>query len=150
YAMLGRDVVDAVVADPAAAAANRLWAGLYFVFGEDWFTQRALTASGGTGGAAAGLVRGSLPSWLAGAYRGILVGALFAMLFLGFVGWRWTFPWRVPARLATLALLWVPLPYLLTHAEQLSGPRLPLDGVLLCFSAFVIARLLPGGGALNH
>ena len=44
------------------------------------------------------------------------------------------------------ALMWVPLPYLLSHAEALSGPRLPLDGVLLCYSAFVLACLAPNVG----
>jgi hypothetical protein len=40
----------------------------------------------------------------------------------------------------------VPLPYLLGHAEALSGPRLPLDGVLLCYAAFVLVALVPGQG----
>ena len=45
-------------------------------------------------------------------------------------GWSWeTLP-------AALAAVWIPLPYLLGHAEALSGPRLPLDGILLCYAAF--------------
>ena len=43
-----------------------------------------------------------------------------------------------------LAVLFVPLPYLLSHAEHLSGPRLPLDGVLLCYAAFALVSLIPG------
>ena len=43
----------------------------------------------------------------------------------------------------SLAAIWIPLPYVLGHAEALSGPRLPLDGVLLCYAAFALACLLP-------
>jgi hypothetical protein len=43
--------------------------------------------------------------------------------------------------------MWIPLPYILSHAEALSGPRLPLDGVLLCYSAFAIGCLVPGWSA---
>ena len=48
------------------------------------------------------------------------------------------------ALIATLAMIFVPLPYLLSHAESLSGPRLPLDGVLICFAAFALCCLVPG------
>jgi hypothetical protein len=44
---------------------------------------------------------------------------------------------------ASLAMVWIPLPYLLGHAEALQGPRLPLDGVLLCYAAFVLACIVP-------
>jgi hypothetical protein len=43
-------------------------------------------------------------------------------------------------------VLFIPLPYLLSHAELLSGPRLPLDGVLLCFAGFAAPPLIPGFG----
>ena len=68
------------------------------------------------------------------------------MLLLGLLGWRWTYGWRKQSRLAALALLWIPVPYLLSHAEFLSGPRLPLDGILLCYAAFVLVCLVPGMG----
>lgn len=145
YRRLSADVFEAVAADPAGAVSNRLWAGLYFIFGENWFTQRTLTALGSADDAPA-----ELAGWLADGHRGLLVGGVFAMLILGFLGWRWTYAWRASARLATLALLWIPLPYLLSHADVLSGPRLPLDGILLCFSAFALASVLPGGAPLRH
>jgi 4-amino-4-deoxy-L-arabinose transferase-like glycosyltransferase len=145
YRKLGTDVWEAVAADPAGAAARRLWAGLYFVFGENWFTQHTLTESGRAGDNPA-----SMPDWLAERHHGLLIGALFGMLLLGFLGWRFTYAWRASARLATLALLWILLPYLLSHADSLSGPRLPLDGVLLCFSAFALASVLPGGAPLRN
>ena len=43
-------------------------------------------------------------------------------------------------------VIWIPLPYILSHAAEFSGPRLPLDGVLLCYSAFALLCLVPGLG----
>jgi hypothetical protein len=48
---------------------------------------------------------------------------------------------------SSLALIWIPLPYVLSHAEALQGPRLPLDGILLCYAAFAIVYLIPALGA---
>ena len=84
-----------------------------------------------------------MPSWLAESYPAILVGTLLGMLLLAFAGWRWTYGWRRPAMPAALAVVWLPLPYLLGHADALAGPRLPLDGVLLSFAAFTLVALLP-------
>ena len=70
------------------------------------------------------------------------------MLLLAFLGWRWTYSWRKESMLLTLALIWVPLPYLLGHAEALHGARLPLDGVLLGYAAFALICLLPVGRML--
>jgi hypothetical protein len=72
--------------------------------------------------------------------------ALLAMLLLSFLGWRWSYGWRHESMPAALAMVWVSLPYLLSHAERLSGPRLPLDGVLLTYAAFALACCLPGMG----
>jgi len=44
---------------------------------------------------------------------------------------------------SSLAMIWIPLPYILSHAEAPSDPRLSLDGVLLCYTAFALAYLLP-------
>jgi hypothetical protein len=60
------------------------------------------------------------------------------------IGWRWTYGWRRDSRPATLAMIFIPLPYILTHAEALHGPRLPLDGVLLCYVAFVLCLPILG------
>jgi hypothetical protein len=48
---------------------------------------------------------------------------------------------------SSLALIWIPLPYVLSHAEALQGPRLPLDGILLCYAAFAIVYVIPPLGA---
>ena len=141
YTMLGRDVVEEITSDPSSTVARRLWSGLYFVFGEAWFKEKNLVL------VSTPQSRQDLPAWFSNTVPGILEGSLLAVLLLGFLGWRWTYGWRKQSRLATLAILWIPLPYLLSHAEALSGPRLPLDGILLCYAAFVIACLVPGFGS---
>ena len=79
-------------------------------------------------------------------YHGILLVPLLAMFALAFLGWRWSYGWRKESMPASLAVIWIPLPYILSHAEALSGPRLPLDGVLLCYAAFAAACMIPGVG----
>ncbi len=76
----------------------------------------------------------------------ILAATMIVLLGLGFLGWRWTYGWRTESMPAALAVIWIPLPYILTHAEALHGPRLPLDGVLLCYVAFALCCFLPGVG----
>jgi hypothetical protein len=137
YASLGKDAMREIVDVPGAALGRRLWAGLFFVFGENWFTNKALARESGS-------VSVTPPEWVSDMSEGALRGSLLVMLIGGVLGWRFSFGWRKQARLAALAAIWVPLPYLLTHADFLSGPRLPLDGVLLCFVAFALACCLPG------
>jgi 4-amino-4-deoxy-L-arabinose transferase-like glycosyltransferase len=125
---------------PAEIVRRRLRAGLDFLCGERWFTEGRLALSTGA--------EANMPPWLAGSYAVILESALLLLVVLGLLGWRWTYAWRFRAMPSVLALLWIPLPYLLSHAEALSGPRLPLDGVLLCYAAFVLACLFPARRAL--
>jgi 4-amino-4-deoxy-L-arabinose transferase-like glycosyltransferase len=140
YTMLGRDVIEEIANDPGNTLGRRLWAGLYFVFGEAWFKEKALVLT------RTPQSQMDLPTWFTDAVPGILQGTLLAVLLLSLLGWRWTYGWRKQSRLATLAIVWIPLPYVLSHAEFLSGPRLPLDGILLCYAAFVLACLVPGMG----
>jgi 4-amino-4-deoxy-L-arabinose transferase-like glycosyltransferase len=137
YNLLARPVLDSVLDDPAGTLRRRMWAAGHFLFGQGWTAVQAP----GQGSAA-----DQLPEWVRDYYTVCLLGVLCGMVFLGLLGWRWTYPWRREARLATLAVFWVPLPYVLSHAEQLWGPRLPLDGVLLCLAAFALLRLMPGIG----
>jgi hypothetical protein len=134
YRELGRAWGRAVADDPAGFLRRRLSAGLYFLFGQRWFTDGELWQANDTAPA---------PAWLRQVYPPLLIGTLGALLLLALWGWRWSHGWRGPARLAVLAVLLVPLPYVLGHAEQLAGPRLPLDAVLLCYAAFALACLLP-------
>jgi 4-amino-4-deoxy-L-arabinose transferase-like glycosyltransferase len=137
YNGLAGDVLDEVQRDPRATINHRLVAGLSFVFGERWLHH----------GEAWERESGELPPWLEGSYPVILLGTLLGMLLLGFLGWRWTYGWRLWSGPAALAVMWVALPYVVSHAEALSGPRLPLDGVLLCYAAFALVYLVPRVGA---
>lgn len=140
YARLGPLVRQEVRDQPAATLRRRLQAGFAFLCGARWFHHDGQLAEEAVPGAT------TMPDWLARAYPVTLQAVLLALLLLGLLGWRWTYGWRFDAMPATLALVWVPLPYLLSHAEGLSGPRLPLDGVLLCYAAFALTCLVPGRG----
>jgi hypothetical protein len=85
-----------------------------------------------------------MPAWLENSYKATLQGALLAMLLLAMLGWRWSYGWRWESVIAAVAMIWVPVPFILSHAEELSGPRFPLDGVLLCYAAFALVCLVPG------
>jgi 4-amino-4-deoxy-L-arabinose transferase-like glycosyltransferase len=138
YNHLAGDVLDEVQRDPRETINRRLVAGLAFVFGKRWLSRHeAWELAGSTS---------DLPAWLAGSYPAILLGTLLGMLLLAFVGWRWTYGWRLWSGPAALAIVWVALPYIVSHAEGLSGPRLPLDGVLLSYAAFALVYLLPRVG----
>jgi 4-amino-4-deoxy-L-arabinose transferase-like glycosyltransferase len=129
YASLARDVAAEVGRDPAAFLRRRLQAGLYFGLGQEWFASQRLAAEEPEGGAT---------GWPAQSYPAVAAGTLLAMFLLAFLGWRWSYPYRRESMPAALAVIWVPLPYLLSHAERLHGPRLPLDGLLLCFAAYAL------------
>jgi hypothetical protein len=140
YNRLGKDVLTRVTEDPAGTVHKRLLAGQSFVFGRAWLRDGSLARAQATD---------RLPWQVADNYPLILEGTLLGMLALGLLGWRWTYGWRREAMPSSLAVIWIPLPYILSHAGELSGPRLPLDGVLLCYSAFALLCLVPGiGGRL--
>jgi hypothetical protein len=140
YRALAGPLLEEVQRSAPAALQRRLWAGLYFFFGADWFK------AGGTLWREQSVEGGDTELFERSPFRGLLTGSLFMMLVLGGLGWRWTYGWRREAMPSSQALMWVPLPYLLGHAEALSGPRLPLDGVLLSYAAFAVVFLLPRVG----
>jgi 4-amino-4-deoxy-L-arabinose transferase-like glycosyltransferase len=138
YAELAKVAVGNMADDPPAFIQHRLAAGLNFLFGAEWFTPRHALYREGTDYESAGTLLGmdvDIPA--------VFAGTLLAMIVLGLLGWRWTYAWRYSSRPATLAVFWIPLPYVLGHAEAYSGPRLPLDGVLLCYAAFALACVVP-------
>jgi 4-amino-4-deoxy-L-arabinose transferase-like glycosyltransferase len=139
YAHMGTWVREEVRDHPVETLRRRANAALMFFFGARWFQDGSLAER-------TPVAEEGMPRWLEDAYPMALQASLLALLFLALLGWRWSYLWRYEALPATLAVLWVPLPYVLGHAEALSGPRLPLDGVLLCYAAFALACLLPGGG----
>jgi 4-amino-4-deoxy-L-arabinose transferase-like glycosyltransferase len=133
YEMLSEEVLAEVWANPVLTVQRRLYAGVYF------FTSAAVLDDE----QATAIVEGaspSVPAWVHGA----LYGSLFALLLLAVLGWRWSYGWRRLSMPLQLAVFWIPLPYLLTHAATLHGPRLPLDGPLLCLAALALACLVPG------
>src|SRR5207302_4298083 len=138
YARLAPRVWEEVRHYPAEAARRRLQAGLKFLFGAAWFGPDHRLAEEDPGQ--------PMPGWLRQWYPFALQGTLLALFLLAALGWRWAYGWRLESMPASLAVVWIPLPYLLSHAESLSGPRLPLDGVLLCYAAFALACLVPGVG----
>jgi hypothetical protein len=85
-----------------------------------------------------------MPDWLETNFDLTLHSTLLALLVLALLGWRWSYGWRWESAIATLAALWIPVPYILSHGEGLTGLRLPLDGVLLTYAAFALACLIPG------
>ncbi len=137
YDELGKKVAEEAKDGPNTMR-RRIRSALAFFLGAEWFATGRLARPTG---------EGAMPEWVENAYPTVLHATLLGMLVLGLIGWRWSYVWRWESMPLALAMVFVPLPYVLSHAEMLSGPRLPLDGVLLCYAAFVLGCLLPGGGS---
>ena len=129
----GEEVRKEISDHPDETVRRRLLAGLDFLFGERWFKEAGLAEPTGS----------EMPDGLASAYPVALESTLLFLFIFGLFGWRWTYGWRSSSMPLSLAAVWIPLPYVLSHAEALSGPRLPFDGVLLCYAAFALACLAP-------
>lgn len=138
YGQLSAEVLGSINDDPAGTVGRRLTAGQAFFLGERWLRNQELVA------VHEGESVAEPPAWLAADAELILRSALLGTLLLAFLGWRWSAAWAWHGRLAALAVVWVPVPYLLSHAAALSGPRLPLDGVLLCYAAYALTHLGAG------
>ncbi|HEV8061256.1 MAG TPA: glycosyltransferase family 39 protein [Gemmataceae bacterium] len=135
YDQLVADARAEVQRHPAETIRRRLLAGIYFWFGADWLkndkcweTESVSTTES--------------PGFLVGNATLILNGMLLFMVIFGLLGWRWTSRFSLQAMPTSLALIWFPLSYIVGHAAGLVGPRLPLDGVVLCYAAFALACLL--------
>jgi hypothetical protein len=135
YAELGKRAWEYIVEHPVEAMQLRIHAALAFFLGDSWLSNGTLAEP---------ITRAvPMPEGLARWYAWILQLTLLVMLGLALLGWRWTYGWSWEAMPSSLALIWIPLPYILTHAEALSGPRLPLDGLLLTYAAFALVCLIP-------
>jgi 4-amino-4-deoxy-L-arabinose transferase-like glycosyltransferase len=121
--------------NPLDTVRRRITAEIGFFVGAEWFQSRQLWHDASTAT--------NMPAWLQNSHGTLLSGALLGMIALGVLGWRWSYPWRREAMPSSLAVLWIPLPYILSHASQLQGPRLPLDGIFLCYTAVVLACVSP-------
>lgn len=139
YHLLADDVWTEVRDHPAETLGRRIDATLMFLLGERWFSPARELAQpiAESDGAA------PCPEWVRDDAEWILRGTLIAVFFLAFLGWRWSAAWR-GGRIGAVAVIGVALPYVLSHAEHLHGPRLPLDGVLLSYAAFALVSLIPG------
>jgi hypothetical protein len=134
YGMLAKDLSTRIEDNPAGVLEKRLRAGICFLFGAAWlhdytFTRENWPSDEPTG--LAELIPLALPVFM------------IVMLTLGLLGWRWSYGWNREANLGSLALVWIPLPYVLSHGDYFCGPRLPLDGVLLTFAAFALGWMFP-------
>jgi hypothetical protein len=138
YNRLGTLAWEQVRTQGTKTIQRRLHAALAFFLGDNWLGNGTLAEEEPTSEEMPVLAR-----W----YNWTLQLTLVVMLALALLGWRWTYGWRWEAMPSSLALIWIPLPYILSHAEALSGPRLPLDGVLLSYAAFALVCLIPGVGA---
>jgi 4-amino-4-deoxy-L-arabinose transferase-like glycosyltransferase len=139
YEMLAPAVRDSVVDHPGETLRRRFTAARYFCFGDRRPDQGSLMVRPSDSPAA--------ESWL----LDVMQIGLLAMFGLAVLGWRWSYGWRWTSAPLVLPVFWLPLPYILAHAERLHGPRLPLDGPLLCLAALAFASLIPylGGKLLR-
>ena len=147
YARLGPVVWDEMKRDPAAVPQHRIQAGLAFLLGAPSHPPLpdAATSEGEPTTAKVPVVAAAPgASGVLASYQVAFLWTVLGVAVLGLLGWRWSYGWRAESMPAVLAMIWIPLPYLLSHAEVLSGPRLPLDGVLLCYTAFALLCILPG------
>ncbi len=140
YHQLAPDVWKEIEDHPADTLVRRAKAALVFLFGEHWFAKESKLAVVQENSD----VVAPPPGWLSDHADTILQATLLGMIALALLGWRWSYPWRRYGRIGVIAVLFIPLPYILSHAEALSGPRLPLDGVLLCFAGYALACFVPG------
>jgi hypothetical protein len=151
YSRLHEVVRDMMHHDTLRVVNARIYAAMYFFLGKKFFDDGTFVAqlsepakTSGEDESAASWAR-DVQAWLQNAVNVVLAVTMLLLLAFGLLGWRWTYGWRRDSRPATLAMLFIPLPYILTHAEALHGPRLPLDGVLLCYTAFVLCLPIIGG-----
>ena len=144
YQHLAWDTLEEIQANPDATLARRLRATLGFLVGFDWL-------SGGSLWRQDRAVLEEAPQWVVQPAPALFFGSLLGMVLLGGLGWRWSYAWRSEALPLALAVVWIPLPYILGHAEAFHGPRLPLDGVLLAQASLVLCCLVPRlGSYLRH
>jgi hypothetical protein len=130
YALLADAVTTEIIEKPADTAKRRLRAGLQFLFGTPTMTGTLFWPGDKTTPA---------PLWL----RPVLLLSLVAIYAFALLGWRWSYGWKQQSSPLALAIFWVPLPYLLTHADQLHASRLPWDGVLIVLAVLGLLSLLP-------
>jgi hypothetical protein len=130
YQLLAPIVMQEIETHPGETFKRRVKAALQFYLGVNKFQQSPMFAR------AEGKAS---PSWL----RPLLIGTLATMYFFALFGWRWSYGWKSRTTLLTLALIWIPLPYILSHAGPLHDSRLPLDGVFVTMAVVGLFGMIP-------
>ena len=133
YSNLAGDVRWEIEHHPAATLQRHIGAGVGFWLGNDqanFFREFEYWESP--------------KPWLLTNWPAIVAATVLVMLGLGVLGWRWSHPWAYDGRLLTLAVIFVFLPYFLSHTDGGQSSRLPLDGVLLTFAAVAVAGWFNG------
>jgi Dolichyl-phosphate-mannose-protein mannosyltransferase len=148
YSRLGTIVRDTVQNDTVDVVNWRIRAALDFFLGESFFehgvfVEKMPESAPKDAEESAKSFSSEVKATLNNSIHGILAVTMALLLGLGVLGWRWTYGFARDSMPAALAIIWIPLPYILTHAEALHGPRLPLDGVLLCYVAFALCCFVP-------
>jgi hypothetical protein len=133
YYRLTTIVRDTLQNDVADVVIWRIRAALYFFLGENFVEHGTLVdrrpeTTKKEGDEAANSLSNEVRDTVTGSIHAILAVTMALLLGLGLLGWRWTYGFAYDSMPAALATIWIPLPYILTHAEALHGPRLPLDG----------------------
>ena len=132
YDMLSRDVAQHVLRRPNDVLRGRAAVAIRYLFGETIAPDGRLVSSAPVRDidAIAYMVHRDLET--------VAAIFLFAVLVLALFGWRTSA--GEDCGLAVLAFVLLPIPYLLSHADKLSGPRLPWDAVLAIFAGHAIVR----------
>jgi hypothetical protein len=144
YGELRKDAWAEIQNQPIATLVRRFQALKMFLFGSDKAALDSQIQKENALAAAPAESRESLQTFV-GEMNACLAGTLVGMLALAFLGWRWSHGWK-GSQLLAAAIIWIPLPYILGHAEYGHGLRLPLDGPLLCLGVFALVCLIPGVG----
>jgi hypothetical protein len=132
YDRLSHDVGQRVLRHPNEVLRGRVAVAIRFLFGDAIAADGRLVALNPEGASAFMI------------HRDVETAAaifLFAVLVLALIGWRTSA--GEDCGLAVLALVLLPIPYLLSHAEKLSGPRLQWDAVLVIFAGHAISCCFP-------
>src|SRR5262249_11317163 len=101
YRILGEKTLQAVSDDAAGCVRHRIQAFLSFIFGQNAMNVGAPRGEGGIIWKP-GILQ-TTPSWVGDNLGLIILVSLCVMVFLGLLGWRWTFSWRRESRLLALA-----------------------------------------------
>lgn len=130
YSMLADKVVNEVIEKPGVTCTRRLKTIFQFLVGSSAMDGKVFWP--GDKGTPA-------PAWV----RPLLLVSIALLLGLAFLGWRWSYGWKNSSAPLSLAIFWIPLPVILSHAGTYHSSRLPLDGVFIVLGCLGLLAWLP-------